>query len=55
MKKDTLKVLQDIISDARACSQPQVPEELAKSTLASVARRIEELLAQCVKEGGSPC
>ena len=51
MNKATLKVLQDIASDAKACSQPQVPEELAKSTLSSVARRIEELIAQCVKEG----
>lgn len=51
MNKATLKVLQDIISDARACSQPQVPEEYAKSTLRSIARRIEELLTQCVKEG----
>lgn len=50
MNKAVLKVLQDIISDAKACSQPQVPEELAKSTLLSVARRIEELLAKCVKE-----
>lgn len=51
MNKATLKVLQDIISDAKVCSQPQVPEELAKATLASIARRIEELIAQCVKEG----
>ena len=46
MQKHIVKILQDIISDARACSQSQVPETLAKSTLVSIADRLEDVITQ---------
>lgn len=38
------KVIKDIICDALASAQPQVPEEFAKATLKSIARRLSAIV-----------
>ena len=44
------QVILDCIKDANACSQPQVPDDLSKSTLASIAGRLEAVISVMERE-----